>query len=81
MKTETETNHVPFLKEVYRHIEGLNMEQTEILSKSMDDHVYCIDMSKKEAFFVLTGSPDHQHARWMKFPMYSIGGIIRQFAH
>jgi hypothetical protein len=81
MKTEIETNHVPFLKEVYRHIEGLNMEQTEILSKSMDDHIYCIDMTKKEAFFVPAGSPDHHRARWMKFPMYSISGIIHRFAH
>jgi hypothetical protein len=47
----------------------------------MDDHIYCIDMTKKEAFFVPAGSPDHHHARWMKFPMYSISGIIHRFAH
>lgn len=81
MKTEIETAHVPFLKEVYRHIEGLDMEQTELLSKAMDEHVYCIDMTKKEAYFVPFGSPDHHHAVWMKFPMYSISGIIHRFAH
>ena len=81
MKTEIETAHDPFLKEVYRHIEGLNMEQTELLSKAMDEHVYCIDMTKKEAYFVSSGSPDHHHAAWMNFPMYSISGIIHRFAH
>ena len=44
MKTETDSEHFLFLKEVYHNIEGLDMEQTFLLSKEMTRHLYCIDL-------------------------------------
>ena len=81
MKTETDSEHFPFLKEVYHSIEGLDMEQTFLLSKEMTRHLYCIDLRNKEAYFVQAGSRGHREASMDNLPMYNISEIIQRFAH
>lgn len=71
----------PFLRAVYTELEKVWMSQTDSLINSMASHVYCIDVERKEAYFVQVGTDRYFHALQHQWPVYSISEIIQKYAH